>query len=152
MRQNISDLHRSTWGEVAFERQSHNLTYVKIYTCKPGSIHSNSPDLNTACAHTQLCTVLIMVCQGSCETGRRANMLPNVITPGNRSSAHQSFNHLVLQWVRRQRKDNRLLSRTPLLSQIYDPLSNFSIYSAVWEEAGTANGEVSLADIVFIFT
>ena len=34
------------------ERQSHDLTHVKISTCTPGPIHRNSPDLNAACAHT----------------------------------------------------------------------------------------------------
>lgn len=89
---------------------------------------------HTACMCTQtvVCrntppSVLIKVCWGSGVTGRRADMLSTV----NRSGTHQGFNHLVLQWVRKQGKDNMLLRWPPLLSQIYDPLSNISIYSAV---------------------
>lgn len=116
------------------QRQTCKLTPAKTPAYTPTATHSGSP-IRTQHAYTHAVmhvrtrqhTELMMACQGSRETVGRA-AFGAAITP---CDTHRSFNHLVLQWVRKQGKGSRLQSWPPLLSQIYDPLSNFSIYSVV---------------------
>lgn len=135
---NINDLCWSSWaihgwGDDGILSDKYTSWHVSRLQ-HSGSLFWNTVCMRTQtrmCTHTAALAALKMACQGPFETVRRANMPPTVITPCNRSNTHIRVLITLFYSQSGNGKDNKLLSWPPLRSQIYDPLTNFSIYSVV---------------------